>query len=218
MNCISAAETGFCAKWCTSYEQTPRPPSSADHKPFRPSHRCSSFTIPLTLRCRRVWSFNLSTQLRRTQGLNTESLTVPAAVADPKRSLDSEQISPATIAHHTVYEKTPNLQQSHVCQRGAQPYLVGPLSRLMGKPPFSPWLPKNVLPLTKAANGPNCAISLTQTFDRTLFYVCNSLYFGVQKAKNGDRGTIAFTATLNMEPQLHLQQYFFAEYVHAGSA
>ena len=41
---------------------------------------------------------------------------MPAAVADPKRSLDSEQISPATIAHHTVYEKTPNLHQSHICQ------------------------------------------------------------------------------------------------------
>ena len=123
---------------------------------------------------------------------------MPAAVADPKRSLDSEQISPATIAHHTVYEKTPNLHQSHICQWGAQPYLVGPLSRLVGKPLFSPWLSKNVLPLIKAANGPDSAISLTQTFDRILFCVCNSLYFGVQKAKNGDRGTIVFTATLRV--------------------
>ena len=121
---------------------------------------------------------------------------MPAAVADPKRSLDSEQISPATIAHHTAYEKTPNLHQSHICQWGPQPYLVGPLSRLVGKPPFSPWLSKNDLPLKKAANGPNSAISLTQTFDRILVCVYNSLYFGVQKAKNGDRGTIVFTATL----------------------
>ena len=30
-----------------------------------------------------------------------------------------------------------------------------------------------------------------------IFCVYNSLYFGVQKAKNGDRGTIVFTATLN---------------------
>ena len=133
MNCISAAERGFCTKWCTSDEQTPRPPSSAHHKPFRPSHQCISFTIFLTIRCRRVRSSNLGTQLRRTQGLNTESLTVPAAVVNPKRSLDSEQISPATIAHHTVYEKTPNLHQSYACQWGAQPYLVGPLSRLVGK-------------------------------------------------------------------------------------
>ena len=125
-----------------------------------------------------------------------------ATVADPKRSLDSEQTSPATIAHHTAYEKTPNLQQSHVCQWRAQPYLVGPLSRLVGRPPFSPWLSKNVLPLTKAANGPNSVISLTQTFDRILFYVCNSLYFGVQKAKNRDRGAIVFTATLNRRFQV----------------
>ena len=123
---------------------------------------------------------------------------MPAAVADPKRSLDSEQISPATIAHNTVYEKTPNFHQSHICQSGAQPYLVGPLSRLVGKPPLSPWLSKNVLPLTKAANDPNGALSLTEIFDRIFIYVCNSLYFGVQKEKNGDRGTIVFTATLRL--------------------
>ena len=73
---------------------------------------------------------------------------------------------------------------------------MGPLARLVGKPPLSPWLSKNVLPLTKAGNDPNRAISLTEMFDRILFYVCNSLWFGVQKAKNGDRGTIVFTATL----------------------
>ena len=196
MNCISAAETGFCTKWCTSDEQTPRPPSQAHHKTFPPSHRCNSSALPLTLRCRRVWSSNLSTQLRRTQGLNTESLTMPAAVAHPRRSLDSEQISPATIAHHTVYEKTPNLHQSHLCQWRAQAYLVDPLSRLVGKPSFSPWMLKNVLPATKAANDPNSAISLTEIFDRILFYVCNNLYFRVQKANNGDRGTIVLTAIL----------------------
>ena len=99
-------------------------------------------------------------------------------MADPEQSLDSEQISPATIAHHTVYENTPNLQQSHVCQWGVQPYLAGLLSRLVGKPPFSPSLLKNVLPLTKAANGPNSAISLMQTFGRILFYVCKGGSYG----------------------------------------
>ena len=121
---------------------------------------------------------------------------MPTAVADPKRSLDAEQILPATIAHHTVYEKTPNLHQSHICQWGAQPYLVGPLSRLVGKPPLSPWLSENVLPLTQARNDPNSAISLTEIFGRILFDVCSSLGFGVQKEKNGDRGAIVFTATL----------------------
>ena len=113
---------------------------------------------------------------------------MPATVADPKRSLDSEQISPATIAHHTAYEKIPSFHQSHICQRGAQPYLVGPLSRLVGKPPLSPWLSKNILPLTKSANDPNSAISLTQTFDRILFCVYNCLYFvfwGTKRIKRG---------------------------------
>ena len=196
MNCISAAETGFCTKRCTSDEQTPRPPSPAHHKTFRPLHKYKSFAIPLTLRCRRVWSSNLSTQLRRTQGLNTESLTMPATVADPNRSLDSEQISPATIGHCTVYETTPNLHQSHICQWGAQPYLVGPLSRLVGKPPLSPWVSTNVLPLTQVGNNTNSAISLTEIFDRVFSDVCNSLGYEVQKQKNGDRGTIVFTATL----------------------
>ena len=198
MNCISAAGTGFCTKWCTSDEQTPRPPSLAHQKRFRPSHRCISFAIPLALRCRRVWLSNLSTQLRRTQGLNTEPLTMPAAVADPKRSLDSEQVSPATIAHHTVYEKTPNLHQSHICQWGAQPYMVGPLPRLVGKPPFSPWLSKNVSPLTKAANGPNSAILLTEIFDRILFYVCNSLFWGTKSKKRGSRNNRVYR---NLKPR-----------------
>ena len=175
MKCISEAETGFWTKRCTSDEQTPRPPSPAHHKTFRPLHKYKSFAIPLTLRCKRVWSSNLSNQLRRTQSLNTESLTMPATVADPNRSLDSEQISPATIAHHTVYEKTPNLHQSHICQWGAQPYLVGPLSRLVGKPPLSPWMSTDVLPLTQVGNNTNSAISLTEIFDR-VFLMCVTVW------------------------------------------
>ena len=108
---------------------------------------------------------------------------MPATVADPNRSLDSEQISPATIAHHTVYEKTPNLHQSHICQWGAQPYLVGPLSRLVGKPPLSPWVSADFLPLTQVVNNTNSAIPLTEIFDRVFSDVCNSLGFEVQKQK-----------------------------------
>ena len=191
------AETGFCTKRCTSDEQTPRPPSPAHHKTFRLLHKYKSFAIPLTLRCRRVWSSNLSTQLRRTQGLNTESLTMPATVADPNRSLDSEQISPATIAHHTVYEKTPNLHQSHICQWGAQPYLVGPLSRLVGKPLHSPWVSTNVLPLPQVGNNTNSAISLTEIFDRVFSDVCNSLGFEVQKQKKRGSGNNRVYRNLN---------------------
>ena len=113
---------------------------------------------------------------------------MPATVADPNRSLDSEQISPATIAHHTVYEKTPNLHQSHICQWGAQPYLVGPLSRLVGKPPHSPWVSPNVLPLPQVGNNTNSAISLTEIFGRVFSDVCNSLGFEVQKQKKRGSG------------------------------
>ena len=113
---------------------------------------------------------------------------MPATVADPSRSLDSEQISPATIAHHTVYEKTPNLHQSHICQWGAQPYLVGPLSRLVGKPPLSPWVSADFLPLTHVVNNTNSAIPLTEIFDRVFSDVCNSLGFEVQKQKKRGSG------------------------------
>ena len=70
------------------------------------------------------------------------------------------------------------------------------LSRLVGRPAFEPSLSKSVLPLVIDANGPNDAISLTQTFNRNLFYVCNGRYFGVHKANNGDQGTIVFTVAL----------------------
>ena len=67
----------------------------------------------------------------------------------------------------------------------------------MGRPSFEPTVSKGVSPLIIAANGPNSAISLTtQTFNRVIFYVCNGRYFGVQKAKNEDRGTVVFTAAL----------------------
>ena len=67
----------------------------------------------------------------------------------------------------------------------------------MGRPPFEPSESKGVLPLILLANGPNGTISLTQTFNRILFHVCNGGYFGVQKAKKGDGGTMVFTAALN---------------------
>ena len=122
---------------------------------------------------------------------------MPATVADPNRSFDSEQISPATIAHHTVYEKTLNLHQSHICQWGAQPYLVGPLSRVVGKPPLSPWVSTNVLPLTQVGNNTNSAISLTEIFDRVFSDVCNSLGLEVQKQKKRGSGNNRVYRNLN---------------------
>ena len=123
---------------------------------------------------------------------------MPATVADPNRSLDSEQISPATIAHHTVYENTPNLHQSHICQWGAQPYLVGPLSRLVGKPPLSPWVSADFLPLTQLVNNTNSAIPLTEIFDRVFSDVCNSLGFEVQKQKKRGSGNNRVYRNLNV--------------------
>ena len=123
---------------------------------------------------------------------------MPATVADPNRSLDSEQISPATIAHHTVYEKTPNFHQSHICQWGAQPYLVGPLSRLVGKPLLSPWVSADFLPLTQVVNNTNSAIPLTDIFDRVFSDVCNSLGFEVQKQKKRGSGNNRVYRNLNI--------------------
>ena len=134
---------------------------------------------------------------------------MPATVADPNRSLDSEQISPATIAHHTVYEKTPNLHQSHICQWGAQPYLVGPLSRLVGKPPLSPWVSADFLPLTQVVNNTNSAIPLTEIFDRVFSDVCNSLGFEVQKQKKRGSGNNRVYRNLKPCEPLSAFRFFF---------
>ena len=45
---------------------------------------------------------------------------------------------------------------------------------------------------------PNSAISLKQTFNCILYRFCNRQYFGVQKTKNGDWGTIVYSAALRV--------------------
>ena len=49
----------------------------------------------------------------------------------------------------------------------------------------------------KTANGPNSAISLTQTFDRISFYVSDSLYLEVQKEKKRGSGNNRVYRNLN---------------------
>ena len=65
---------------------------------------------------------------------------------------------------------------------------MGPLSRLVGKPPLSPLVSANVLPLTLVVNNTNSAIPLTEIFDRVFSDVCNSLGFEVQKQKKRGSG------------------------------
>ena len=170
------------------------------HRGRRPQRTTESFGRGAigtsSIRPVRVILFNFGTQFRPIQTRDTVFLPLPAPRVDRTRADDSEQISPPPITRHTVYEKTRNLKRNHFCQWGIHSYQVGPLSRLVRRPPFEPSLPKGVLPLIIAANGPNGAISLTQTFNRNLFHVCNGQCFGVQKAKNEDRGTIVFTVVL----------------------
>ena len=65
---------------------------------------------------------------------------------------------------------------------------MGPLSRLVGKPPISPWVSADFLPLTQVVNNTNSAIPLTEIFDRVFSDVCNSLGFEVQKQKKRGSG------------------------------
>ena len=65
---------------------------------------------------------------------------------------------------------------------------MGPLSRLVGKPPISPWVSADFLPLTQVVNNTNSAIPLTEIFDRVFADVCNSLGFEVQKQKKRGSG------------------------------
>ena len=59
-------------------------------------------------------------------------------------------------------------------------------------------------PEKRAANDLNGAISLKQAFNRIFQKFCNRQYFGVYKAKYGDRGTIVYSAALRHNT------YFFA--------
>ena len=74
---------------------------------------------------------------------------------------------------------------------------MGPLSRLVGKPPLSPWVSANVLPLTLVVNNTNSAIPLTEIFDRVFSDVCNSLGFEVQKQKKRGSGNNRVYRNLN---------------------
>ena len=60
-----------------------------------------------------------------------------------------------------------------------------------------------------AANGPNYAILLTQTLNRTLFGFVTVEILGYKKKKNGDRETIVFTAALKSTGIALLHLYFF---------
>ena len=77
---------------------------------------------------------NLSTQLRRARIRNKAFLLVSALGVDHQRTHNSEQIRAAAIAHHTVYEKTRNLERNHVsvCQWGTLMNLLVESSSICG--------------------------------------------------------------------------------------
>ena len=75
---------------------------------------------------------------------------------------------------------------------------MGPLSRLVGKPPISPWVSADFLPLTQFVNNTNSAIPLTEIFDRVFSDVCNSLGFEVQKQKKRGSGNNRVYRNLNV--------------------
>ena len=143
---------------------------------------------------------NLRTQFRPTKTKNTGFLPLPASIADYTRAHDSEQISKVMIAHHTVNGKARNLQRSS-CLYGEHistwrvRHLVS-----RGQTYFCAIAVKGHFALDNiSANGPNGAISLTQTFNRILFYVRNRRYFGVQKSRIGKKSGI-------LQPQTNIRQ------------
>ena len=90
---------------------------------------------------------------------------------------------------------------------------MGPLSRLVGKPPISPWVSADFLPLTQVVNNTNSAIPLTEIFDRVFSDVCNSLGFEVQKQKKRGSGNNRVYRNLKHEvgmlktPCMHVCMY-----------
>ena len=126
---------------------------------------------------------NLSTYFRLTQTRNTGFLPLPAPRENRTRANGSNNFRRHRLyTDHTVYEKTRNLRTNACLSMGNTfSYLVGPPSRLGGRPPFEPSLSKGVFPLRIATNGPNGIISLTQTFIRMfLEYKTNKTRIGEQ--------------------------------------
>ena len=78
---------------------------------------------------------------------------------------------------------------------------MGPLSRLVGKPPISPWVSADFLPLTQVVNNTNSAIPLTEIFDRVFSDVCNSVGFEVQKQKKRGSGNNRVYRNLKTGPK-----------------
>ena len=103
---------GFCSNWGISNEQTPRPPSSTHTQWFWSRHHGNFFVILSAIRAVRVVLSNLSTQPRPEELVSHPTCAGSGPPCTKVVTHDSEQISPAIIAHHTVYEKTQNLQRS----------------------------------------------------------------------------------------------------------
>ena len=125
---------------------------------------------------------------------------MPTTVADPRQSADSAQIRVATIALHTEQANTRNLQEAHVSKR--QKYFI-PCGLAISSCGLTSIPAITATALDKrAANGPNGAISLKQTFNRILYHFCNRQYFGVKKTKYWDREQSCVIVALNMSAGL----------------
>ena len=104
----------------------------------------------------------------------------PQAIARFEENLTSDDSTPHSVRKHIKPLAKPCLSMGSTAVPG------GSAISSRGQISVLAVAIKEFLPLTKAANGPNSAISLTtQTFDRILFYVCNSRCFEVQKQNTG---------------------------------
>ena len=124
---------------------------------------------------------NSSTQLRRSRTSSTVYPPVPTTycVADPNQSADSEQMrrlhSTQSRKIREIFRNPRSLKSQHSNSLRVSHLLMW----------ADLYFCHSCYSFIRAANGPNSAVSLKQTFNRILYRFCNRQYFGLQKEKTG---------------------------------
>ena len=193
MEYVWSAETGFRSH---PDHKRSRPPSSTVLDVLSTvSARAGNRSVRASWYARftRVRSNNLSTQLRRTQTSSTAvSPPVPTTVADPEQTADSEQITsgddctPHRAGKDTKSSGSPGLSTANTFI----PYGLAISSCGM----------TSISAVAATAFDKSCKWPKQRHFIEADIqpHFCNRQYFGVQKEKNGDWGTIVYSAALRV--------------------
>ena len=139
----------------------------------------------MAIRAIRAALSNLSTQRRQKGWVVPRACTGSGPPCTKLVTHDSEQISAATVAHHTVYENTRNLQRSPCLSMGNTFVPGGCAISSRGQTSFCATTAKGHFALDNNCKWSKWHISSTQTSNRIMLYFCNRRFCGTQSKKRG---------------------------------